>query len=112
MAGADLFLMPSLYEPCGLTQMRAQRYGAPPIVRDVGGLADTVEDEATGFAFEPYTPEAFQEATFRALDRFRHPAKWQSIIRQGMASDFSWERSVATYIDVYRRALAYSPGAR
>ena len=112
MAGADLFLMPSLYEPCGLTQMRAQRYGAPPIVRNVGGLADTVEDEVTGFSFEAYTPEAFQEAAFRALDRFRNPAKWQSVVRQGMASDFSWERSVATYIDVDRRALAYSPGAR
>jgi starch synthase len=112
MAGADLFLMPSLYEPCGLTQMRAQRYGAPPIVRDVGGLSDTVEDEVTGFAFEPYTPEAFQEATFRALDRFRHPARWQAIVRRGMASDFSWERSVAKYIDVYRRALAHSSGAR
>ena len=112
MAGADLFLMPSLYEPCGLTQMRAQRYGAPPIVRDVGGLSDTVEDEVTGFAFEPYTPEAFQEATFRALDRFRHPARWQAIVRQGMASDFSWERSVAMYIDVYRRALAHSSGVR
>jgi starch synthase len=112
MAGADLFLMPSLYEPCGLTQMRAQRYGAPPIVRDVGGLADTVEDEVTGFAFEPYTPEAFQEATFRALDRFRHPAKWQAVVCQGMASDFSWERSVAMYIDVYRRALAHSSGVR
>jgi len=112
MAGVDLFLMPSLYEPCGLTQMRAQRYGAPPIVRDVGGLSDTVEDEVTGFAFEPYTPEAFQEATFRALDRFRHPSRWQAIVRQGMASDFSWERSVATYIDVYRRALAHSSGVR
>jgi starch synthase len=112
MAGADLFLMPSLYEPCGLTQMRAQRYGAPPIVRNVGGLADTVKDEVTGFAFEPYTPDAFQEAAFRALDRFRQPARWQSILRQGMASDFSWERSVATYIDVYRRALAYSPSTR
>src|SRR5687768_12660446 len=112
MAGADLFLMPSLYEPCGLTQMRAQRYGAPPIVRNVGGLADTVADEVTGFAFDGYSPEAFQEAAFRALDRFRQPAKWQSVVRQGMASDFSWERSVATYIDVYRRALAYSPGAR
>ncbi|MEO8088941.1 MAG: glycogen synthase [Gemmatimonadales bacterium] len=112
MAGADLFLMPSLYEPCGLTQMRAQRYGAPPIVRDVGGLSDTVEDERTGFAFEPYTPEAFQEATFRALDRFRHPSRWQAIVRQGMASDFSWERSVAMYIDVYRRALAHSFGVR
>jgi starch synthase len=106
MAGADLFLMPSLYEPCGLTQMRAQRYGSPPIVRHVGGLADTVEDEVTGFAFDPYTPDAFQEATFRALDTFRHPTRWHAVMRQGMARDFSWERSVATYLDVYRRAVA------
>ena len=108
MAGADLFLMPSLYEPCGLTQMRAQRYGAPPIVRDVGGLADTVEDEVTGFSFAPYTTEAFQEATFRALDRFRHPSRWNTIVREGMASDYSWERSVSTYIDVYRRAISFA----
>ena len=106
MAGADIFLMPSLYEPCGLTQMRAQRYGSPPIVRHVGGLADTVEDSVTGFAFDGYTPEAFQEATFRALDCFNHPSTWQTIMRQGMARDFSWERSVATYLDVYRRAIA------
>ncbi len=106
MAGADIFLMPSLYEPCGLTQMRAQRYGSPPIVRHVGGLADTVEDSVTGFAFDGYTPEAFQEATFRALDCFNHPSTWQTIMRQGMARDFSWERSVATYLDVYRRAVA------
>jgi starch synthase len=108
MAGADLFLMPSLYEPCGLTQMRAQRYGSPPIVRHVGGLADTVQDEVTGFAFDPYTPDAFQEATFRALDSFRHPSRWQAIMRHGMARDFSWERSVATYLEVYRRAVARS----
>jgi starch synthase len=108
MAGADLFLMPSLYEPCGLTQMRAQRYGSPPIVRHVGGLADTVVDEVTGFAFDPYTADAFQEATFRALDSFNHPSKWHTIMRQGMARDFSWERSVATYLDVYRRAVARS----
>jgi starch synthase len=112
MAGADLFLMPSLYEPCGLTQMRAQRYGSPPIVRHVGGLADTVDDEVTGFAFDPYTPEAFQEATFRALDNFTHPSRWHPIMRQGMARDFSWERSVATYLDVYRRAVARSGVAR
>jgi starch synthase len=108
MAGADLFLMPSLYEPCGLTQMRAQLYGSPPIVRHVGGLADTVEDAVTGFAFDPYSPDAFQEATFRALDCFNHPAQWTRIMRQGMARDFSWERSVATYLDVYRRAVARS----
>jgi starch synthase len=106
MAGADLFLMPSLYEPCGLTQMRAQLYGAPPIVRHVGGLADTVEDGVTGFAFKPYTTDAFQEATFRALDCFSHPSRWGAVMREGMARDFSWERSVATYLDVYRRAIA------
>jgi starch synthase len=106
MAGADLFLMPSLYEPCGLTQLRAQLYGSPPIVRHVGGLADTVEDGVTGFAFDAYTPEALQETTFRALDVFRHPTKWQAIMRQGMARDFSWERSVSSYLDVYRRAVS------
>ncbi|MEP6688580.1 MAG: glycogen/starch synthase [Gemmatimonadales bacterium] len=106
MAGADIFLMPSQYEPCGLTQMRSQRYGAPPIVRNVGGLRDTVEDGVTGFTFEPYTPEAFADAAFRALDAFAHPDRWQAIVRRGMAHDFSWERSVATYLDVYRRALA------
>jgi starch synthase len=108
MAGADIFLMPSLYEPCGLTQMRAQRYGAPPIVRRVGGLADTVEDEETGFSFDPYTPEAFEEATFRALASFGNPAKWEALMRRGMARDFSWERSVSSYLGVYRRALTRS----
>jgi starch synthase len=106
MAGADLFLMPSLYEPCGLTQLRAQLYGSPPVVRHVGGLADTVDDGVTGFAFVPYTSDAFQEATFRALDTFAQPKKWEAIMREGMARDFSWERSVATYLDVYRRAIA------
>jgi starch synthase len=86
--------------------MRAQLYGAPPIVRHVGGLADTVEDGVTGFAFKPYTTDAFQEATFRALDCFSHPSKWGTVMREGMARDFSWERSVATYLDVYRRAIA------
>jgi starch synthase len=108
MAGADIFLMPSLYEPCGLTQMRSQRYGAPPIVRDVGGLRDTVDDGITGFSFDAYTAEAFSEAAFRALATFANPAAWQTMMRQGMARDFSWERSVSEYIDVYRRALAHS----
>jgi starch synthase len=106
MAGADIFLMPSLYEPCGLTQMRSQRYGAPPIVRNVGGLKDTVENDVTGFSFGPYTPEAFAEAAFRALDCFADTARWEAMLRRGMARDFSWERSVAGYLDVYRRALA------
>ncbi len=112
MAGADIFLMPSLYEPCGLTQMRAQRYGSPPIVRNVGGLADTVEDGLTGFSFDTYTPTAFEDAGFRALARYDDSAKWTAMMRRGMARDFSWERSVATYIDVYRRALAWSGSGR
>ena len=111
MAGADIFLMPSLYEPCGLTQMRSQRYGAPPVVRDVGGLRDTVEDGVTGFSFDAYTSEAFSEAAFRALACYANPSRWQAVMRAGMARDFSWERSVAEYLDVYRRALIHS-GAR
>jgi starch synthase len=106
MAGADIFLMPSLYEPCGLTQMRAQRYGAPPIVRRVGGLADTVEDGVTGFVFDGYSPEAFQEAGLRALRGYAEAAKWQAMVRRAMARDFSWERSVDQYLEVYRRAVA------
>ncbi|HUR94870.1 MAG TPA: glycogen synthase [Gemmatimonadales bacterium] len=106
MAGADIFLMPSLYEPCGLTQMRSQRYGAPPIVRNVGGLKDTVEDGVNGFTFGPYTSDAFADTAFRALDCYADPARWQAMLRRGMAHDFSWERSVASYLDVYRRALA------
>ncbi|HUF36853.1 MAG TPA: glycogen/starch synthase [Gemmatimonadales bacterium] len=112
IAGADIFLMPSLYEPCGLTQMRAQRYGSPPIVRRVGGLADTVEDGVTGFAFDAYTPEAYQEAGFRALAAYADSKEWQSLMRRGMARDFSWERSVAIYLDVYHRALAHAAAAR
>lgn len=112
MAGADIFLMPSLYEPCGLTQMRAQRYGSPPIVRRVGGLADTVDDGLTGFAFDEYTPEAFEAAGLRALATYADTARWQAMMRRGMARDFSWERSVDTYLDVYRRALAHASAQR
>ena len=108
MAGADIFLMPSLYEPCGLTQLRAQRYGAPPIVRRVGGLADTVEDGITGFAFDGYSAEAFQEAGFRALRGYADSAKWLAMVRRAMARDFSWERSVDQYLEVYRRAIAHA----
>jgi starch synthase len=108
MAGADIFLMPSLYEPCGLTQMRSQRYGAPPVVRRVGGLNDTVEDGVTGFAFDAYAPAAFEEAALRALAGYADAPRWQAMVRRGMARDFSWERSVDQYLDVYRRAVARS----
>lgn len=108
MAGADMFLMPSLYEPCGLTQMRAQRYGALPIGRRVGGLADTIDDGLTGFLFEPYTPAAFEDATRRALVRFMDQVRWRKMMREAMARDFSWDRSTSEYIAVYRQALAHA----
>jgi starch synthase len=106
MAGADLFLMPSLYEPCGLTQMRAQRYGALPVARRVGGLADTIEDEVTGFLFDAYDPAAFEAAAFRALERLGEPSRWLEMMTAAMARDFSWERAADRYIDVYRDAVA------
>ncbi len=106
MAGVDLFLMPSLYEPCGLTQMRAQRYGSLPIGRRVGGLADTIEDGVTGFLFDAYTAPALEDAAFRGLASFSRPAEWAGKMREAMARDFSWERSVEGYLDVYRRVVA------
>ncbi len=111
MAGTDMFLMPSLYEPCGLTQMRAQRYGSLPIARRVGGLADTIDDGVTGFLFDAYDPAALEKAAFRALGQFLRPPLWTDMMREAMARDFSWERSVAAYTEVYRRVVATAPRA-
>jgi starch synthase len=106
MAGADMCLMPSQYEPCGLTQMRAQRYGTIPVARRVGGLADTIEDGVTGFLFDGYTSEEFMNAAVRALDQYHDPDGWRNMQREAMARDFGWERSEARYREVYRRALS------
>ena len=111
MAGVDLFLMPSLYEPCGLTQMRAQRYGSLPIGRRVGGLVDTIDDGVTGFLFAAYEAPALEEAAFRALATYARPGDWARMMHAAMARDFSWERSAAAYLDVYRRAVASGPRA-
>lgn len=105
MAGADLFLMPSLYEPCGLTQMRAQRYGALPVARRVGGLADTIEDGVTGFLFDAYSAEALLIAANRAMDQYAERPGWARMMAEAMSRDFSWNRSGARYLDLYRRAL-------
>jgi starch synthase len=106
LAGADMCLMPSQYEPCGLTQMRAQRYGTIPVARRVGGLADTIEDGVTGFLFDGYTSEEFMNAAVRALDQYHDPVGWRAMMREAMSRDFGWERSEFRYRDVYRRALA------
>lgn len=106
LAGADMLLMPSQFEPCGLTQMRAQRYGAPPIVRAVGGLNDTVRDGETGFAFGAYDPAALATTLERAVVMYRDGDAWTRMIVNAMRQDFSWGPSGAQYADLYRRARA------
>lgn len=110
IGGADLVLMPSRYEPCGLTQMRAQRYGAIPVARRVGGLADTIADGTTGFLFDEYTPAALGRTLRRALDAFASPETWRPLKRAAMVCDVGWSRSVSQYAAIYRRARA--PRAR
>ena len=118
-AGADMFLMPSRYEPCGLNQMYSMRYGTVPIVRAVGGLVDTVKPfnpkngQGTGFLFSDYQPAALWSALERALETYRtQPQKWRRLQINGMKKNFSWERSAAEYVKLYRRVLAgHSPRA-
>ena len=106
MAGGDVLLMPCLYEPCGLTQMRAQRYGTVPLVRRVGGLADTVHDGVTGFVFSEFTATAFAATVTRAIEAYRDHAQWERMMRDGMACNFGWERSEERYRDLYRTILS------
>jgi starch synthase len=108
MAGADMFLMPSVYEPCGLTQMRAQRYGTLPVGRRVGGIADTVEDGVTGFLFDKYDSSAFQEAAFRAMGAMQDRERWYMMMRTAMHRDFSWDRATRRYAAVYRAVLSHT----
>jgi starch synthase len=114
-AGADMFMMPSRYEPCGLNQMYSMRYGTVPIVRAVGGLADTVRPfdqengRGTGFRFDAYEPAALWEALQRALTTYRsHPEAWRRLQTNGMRTDFSWTRSAREYAEIYRRVLTAS----
>jgi len=111
-AGADAFLMPSRYEPCGLGQLIALRYGAVPIVRATGGLLDTVRDfdpasdTGNGFVFRPYTPTALEEAILRAQQVFRHDAAaWRRLQQRGMREDFSWDASARRYLAVYNTVV-------
>jgi len=116
-AGSDLFLMPSRFEPCGLNQMYSQRYGAVPIVRRVGGLADTVTDaeaialglqQATGIVFDEARAEALYEAIQRGHALFQNKLLWQQIQQAGMRHDFSWEHSARRYEALYDQALTDS----
>ncbi|HIC90362.1 MAG TPA: glycosyltransferase, partial [Anaerolineae bacterium] len=115
-AGSDMFLMPSRFEPCGLGQMIAMRYGSVPVVRATGGLADTVQDynpitgEGNGFSFEPYDAMALYTALVRAAETYKYRDVWRKLQMRGMMSDFSWAASARRYVDLYRRALAARTG--
>jgi len=108
-AGADAFLMPSRFEPCGMNQMYSQRYGTVPIVRATGGLADSVEDfspatgTGSGFVFHEPTAAALLAAIRRAVDVYRDTASWRRLQRNGMARDFSWNASARRYREIYER---------
>jgi starch synthase len=103
-AGSDAFLVPSKFEPCGLTQMIAMRYGTIPIVRATGGLVDSVHDGENGFVFTPYSAHALSEAILRALAmKESAPATWKRIMLAGMHEDFSWEKSAKAYISLYKK---------
>jgi starch synthase len=112
-AGADIYLMPSLFEPCGLNQMYSLMYGVVPIVRAVGGLADTVIDAteanlaagtANGFVFKNYRHDEMFRQVVRALDFYRKPEIWLQLIATGMRQDHSWRRSAEQYVEVYEAA--------
>jgi starch synthase len=110
-AGCDLFLMPSRYEPCGLGQMIALRYGAVPVVRKTGGLIDTVEEwnprtgRGTGFLFQEYSAEALVACLRRAHAAYRDKKRWKALVQNGMKQDFSWEQSAKEYVKLYRKAM-------
>lgn len=111
--GSDMFLMPSRFEPCGLGQLIAMRYGSVPIVRAVGGLADTVQEydprtgQGNGFSFTNYDPWELFAAIVRALELFRFKDIWRTLQQRGMAADHSWHASALSYVDVYRNAIAF-----
>ncbi|MGC8786490.1 MAG: glycogen synthase [Anaerolineae bacterium] len=111
-AGTDMFLMPSRFEPCGLGQMIAMRYGSVPIVRATGGLADTVKDfdprtgEGNGFSFVRYDRWALFATIVRALENYKYKDTWRRLQVKGMTADFSWNASARKYVDLYYRAIA------
>src|SRR5207247_410097 len=106
VAGSDMFLMPSRFEPCGLTQMYSLRYGTVPVVRSTGGLVDTVEPydpatgRGTGFRFDTPDGTGLMWALDEALDVRRDREAWQRLMRSGMVRDFSWQRSASEYVDL------------
>jgi starch synthase len=110
-AGSDIFLMPSRFEPCGLGQMIAMKYGTIPLVRKTGGLADTVENlsddgrKGTGFVFDNYKGDELLFVLRRAVEAFRQPKLWKTLMQRAMNEDFSWDVSAAKYLSLYEKIL-------
>jgi starch synthase len=113
-AGADIFLMPSKYEPCGLSQMYSLRYGTIPVVREIGGLADTIIDAndenlkngtATGFTIKGYFAADFLFAIDRALELYKSKTKWNALRRNAMKQDWSWNKSAREYVELFKSVL-------
>ena len=109
-AGSDVFLMPSKFEPCGLGQMIAMRYGTLPLVRETGGLKDTVEPyniytgEGTGFSFKNFNPIEIKDIMFFAIDTYNNnKGAWNNLIKQAMSRDYSWSNSASKYLDIYKK---------
>ncbi|HMB22479.1 MAG: glycogen synthase [Chloroflexota bacterium] len=101
--GSDMFLMPSRYEPCGISQMIAMRYGSIPVVRAVGGLHDTVTESETGFVFIDTKVKSFNDALRRALSLYPHHSHWMNLQLAGMLQDFSWANSASKYLEIYKK---------
>lgn len=110
-AGSDIFLMPSRYEPCGISQMVAMRYGSVPLVRAVGGLHDTVTDSETGFVFVDTKIKSFNDTVKRALALYPYHSRWANLQKMGMTQDFSWETSARKYLALYRKLLESIPSS-
>lgn len=106
--GADIFLMPSRYEPCGISQMISMRYGCIPLVRAVGGLHDTVTDSETGFVFVEAKVKPFNDAVRRALALYPYHSRWAALQKAGMALDFSWPNSARKYVQLYKKLMETS----
>jgi len=104
-AGADIFLMPSRYEPCGLNQLYSLKYGTVPVVRSTGGLADTIDDQ-NGFSFQEYGPLALSETLRRAYETYHQKDAWNRLISTGMEQDWSWAHSAKEYVELYNTTLA------
>lgn len=104
-ASSDMFLIPSKYEPCGLTQMISMRYGSVPIVRATGGLYDTVSDNQTGFTFNDFSTRALLSAIIRAIDHYQNKEKWNKMAKECMSKDFSWNQSAKKYASLYQKVL-------